>query len=369
MYIYPHFIQENVAPQGATRIIVQDGEGKEVTRVPLGNLALPTLGEKQYSFGALSDVHVTSGTLSKFQKGLNYLNSIEKVAFTCIAGDLTANGKATDFETYMTAVEPYDAQAPVYEITGNHDVETTGIAPFLTKESTQPYIGHDMYYSFTQGDDVFIMFGMSGWISKTGDIFTTEAIEWLYDTLEANRNKRCFVFEHCPSMVYVSATAGGVLKNDGSGHPYNSSTSGSLLGVRLPTGNLLNQGSTSLPFRKLMAHYKNVIWFHGHSHMDFQFQEECSQLNYDKNFGCHSIHIPSLMSRRILKADGSGWESPTGSYGYVVDVYDNHIVLRGRDFLKDEFIPIASFCLDTTLQTVAAATYKEITGLNKTSGE
>lgn len=368
MHEYPYFIDENAAPYGAEKIAVYNADGEIIAKFPLGNLALPSLGYKRYSFGALSDVHVTNSTaaMTNFQKALTFLNNTDNVAFICISGDLTSNGAEAQFTTYKNTVATYSPNAPVYETTGNHDVENTSIAPFLTKESTQPYLGRDLYYSFTHGDDLFIMVGMSGWISKTGDIFTTDELEWLYETLEANRNKRCFVFEHCPSMVYRNATE-GVILNDGSGKPYNSSTSGSLLGVRLPTGNLLNQGSTSEPFRKLMAHYKNVIWFHGHSHLDFYYQKDCSQVNYDKNFGCHSIHIPSSASGRALNAAGTGWENPSGSYGYVVDVYDNHIVLRGRDFLKDEFIPIASFCLDTTLQTVAAATYKEITGLDKTS--
>lgn len=361
MHKYPHFIPENAAPYGAKRIIVLNDSGVEVARFPLGSLALPNLGDKLYSFGALSDVHVASGSLSKFQKGLNYLNNTEKVAFTCIAGDLTGDGDAADYSYYQSAVAPY---SNVYEITGNHDVQTSNPAPFLTKESTQPYTGHDMYYSFTHGDDVFIMFGMSGWISKTGDTFTTESLQWLYETLEANRNKRCFVFEHCPSIAhkYLSDTKITiVVENNGNGEPYNNSTSGALLGVRIPTGELINRDASGLTFRKLMAHYKNVIWFHGHSHMDFHYQADCSQINYDKNFGCHSIHIPSLASGRKLKADGSGWENPAGSYGYVVDVYDSHIVLRGRDFLNDEFMPIASFCLDTTPQEMAASTFAAIT--------
>lgn len=361
MHKYPYFIPENSAPYGARRIIVENEAGEEIANLPLGKLALPALGNKKYSFGALSDIHITNSVfaMNKFKQALEFFNNTEKVAFTCIAGDLTSNGTADQFATYRNVVAEHSPNTPVYELTGNHDVENTSIAPFLTKESTQQYIGRDMYYSFTQGNDLFIMFGMSGWIGKTGDIFTADALQWLYETLEANRNKRCFIFQHCPSMVYVNSV---VVKEDGSGKPYNQSTSGAALGVRLPTGNLLNQGITSQPFRELMAHYKNVVWFHGHSHMDFKYQEDCAQVNYDKNFGCHSIHIPSSASGRSLKADGSGWENPVGSYGYVVDVYENHIVLRGRDFVAEKFVPIATYCLDTTLQTIEANTFTDSTG-------
>lgn len=345
-----HFIPQNKLPNN-DYIYVYNGT-ELVGKVKTSGLKLPTLGSKLYSFGALSDVHITNSdfAMNKFEQALEYFNNTEKVAFTCIAGDLTSNGTADQFTTYRSVVAEHSPNTPVYEITGNHDVENTSIAPFLTKESTQQYIGRDMYYSFTQGNDLFIMFGMSGWISKTGEIFTVEALQWLYETLEANRNKRCFVFEHCPNMV----VSNGVVHED--------SGSGSIIGLRPPTGNLLNQGSTSQPFRELMAHYKNVVWFHGHSHLDFKYQEDCAQVNYDKNFGCHSIHIPSSASGRSLKADGSGWENPEGSYGYVVDVYENYIVLRGRDFVAEKFVPIATYCLDTTLQTVEANTFTDSTG-------
>lgn len=50
------------------------------------------------------------------------------------------------------------------------------------------------------------------------------------------------------------------------------------------------------------------------------------------------------------------------SEGYVVDVYKKHIVLRGRDFVSEKFLPIASYWLDTTLQTIEANTFTDSTG-------
>ena len=50
------------------------------------------------------------------------------------------------------------------------------------------------------------------------------------------------------------------------------------------------------------------------------------------------------------------------SEGYVVDVYRNHIVLRGRDFAKGKFLPLAQYCIDTTFTPVAEGTYTDSTG-------
>lgn len=355
-----HFILENVIPGG--HIGVYNGDTM-VGKVKVNALKMPNLGNKLYSFGALSDVHVTHSSLamSKFQKALAYLNGEEQVAFTCISGDLVSSGTAEQFASYKNARDTYSSDTEVYDCMGNHDVEDATIAPFLTKESTQPYIGRDLYYSWTQGDDVFVMFGMSGWPGKTGEIFTADALQWLYELLEENRNRRVFVFEHCPSMIVSN---GSIVDNDGSGTLSNTSTSGSVVGWPPPTGNLLNQGNTGLSFRNLMSHYQNVIWVHGHSHMEFQYQEQCAHLNYDRKCGCHSIHIPSLAEGRELNASGTGFVFTTPeSSGYVIDVYDNHIVLRGRDFAADRFVPIATYCLDTTPVEIPAGTFTDSSGM------
>ena len=51
-------------------------------------------------------------------------------------------------------------------------------------------------------------------------------------------------------------------------------------------------------FMNLLRHYKNVVWFHGHTHQPPKYQVECSTVNYNKRFGFHSMHIPALASER-----------------------------------------------------------------------
>jgi hypothetical protein len=112
-----------------------------------------------------------------------------------------------------------------------------------------------------------------------------------------------------------------------------------------------------------LSHYKNIVFFHGHSHLKFYLQEYDELANYDNMRGSHSVHIPSLaVPREDITGDGVADDIEAGSEGYVVDVYENGIHLRGRDFVKGEFLPIASYWLDTTLQDVAAGTYQDPTG-------
>ena len=334
---YRDFISENTAPQNVKRIGIYDSNGSRIGVVPLGNLAFPDAGQKLYSFGALSDVHINYETAtSDFSKALSFLDTTEAVAFTCVCGDLTGNGSDEHLALYKSYVDRYSADTPVYAVTGNHEGEAAGV-----ESRIEAYTGHPLYYSFTHGDDVFIMVGV---ISTDGKVFADGELQWLYETLEANRNKRCFVFQH----IYPGGQNEPICGNGGG----------------LYTNWWWYDTDECAVFEQLMAHYKNVTWFHGHSHLRFSLQRY-GQLyaNYSQAGGYRSVHIPSLAApREDADGDGTYENSYADSEGYVVDVYENGIHLRGRDFVKGEFLPIASYWLDTTLQTIEAKTYKDSTG-------
>lgn len=321
-------IPENITPANITNLSIFNGNTK-IGNVDISKMRLQNVGARRFSFGALSDVHVIDSTKENFRKALAYLNDVEHVDFICIAGDLTAQGTADQYAFYQNCVNEYSPNTPVYEVTGNHDVETnTGTTDFV-----KPYLGEDLYYTFAYGDDLFIMFGMQGW-KTTGETFSNESLQWLYETLEANRNRRCFVIEHCPRF-------------DASGDPYSPA----------PTGDILLSLSGTI-YRNLMQHYKNVIWFHGHTHITFEAQKDVSYANYDRMYGCHSVHIPSIMAIKTLNSAGDGYNGDSSrGMGYVVDVYDNHIVLRGHDFVRGEIVPIATYCLDTTPTEIPAKSF------------
>lgn len=330
---YTAFIKENIGVLNTRRIGIYNEQGNRVGQIPLGSLTPPNDKKKLYSFGALSDVHIVYDTaISDFKKALTYLNDNIDVAFTCICGDLTDVGTEAELTRYKTEVEKYSPDTPVYAIAGNH--ESYDGTP-VTTAKIQPYTGQPLYYSFEYGNDVYIMCGCYNRLE--GEIFTEEELQWLYETLEANRNKRCFVFEH----VFPWGDSG----NANGKYAY---------------GNLF-KGTKGDVFKSLMKHYKNTIFFHGHSHMKFDLQEIDKKANYSEAFGYRSVHIPSLCVPRDI-IDGTLTNIYADSEGYVVDVYENGIHLRGRDFVKGEFLPIASYWIDTALQIIPAKSYTDSTG-------
>lgn len=338
MMQYTDFIPENVALSNAERIGVYR-KGERVGTIPLGPLTPPNRSQRKYSFGALSDVHITYDTATEdFQRALTFLNEDVDVAFTCICGDLTSTGTVEELAQYKAVVDSYSADTPVYAISGNHEA-TNGA---VTDDQLLPYTEKPLYYSFMHDEDAFLMCGEYAWGNEY--LFTRAELQWLYETLEQNRNKRCFVFFHVLPWG-DSGNAGGIYAPD------------------ITSGGNLFTGIQGTVFQSLMQHYKNVVWFHGHSHLKFYLQEIDDKANYSKALGFHSVHVPSLSVPRELNSTGDHWAIVyADSEGYVVDVYENGIHLRGRDFVKGEFLPIASYWLDTTLQTVEAGTYTDPTG-------
>lgn len=330
---YKNFIPQNVATSGARRIAVFDKNGNRIGQIPLNGLMPPNDKQKLYSFGCLSDIHLQYDTaLDDFKRALTYLDEQEQVAFSCVCGDLSSAGTASELTVYKDTVAEYSPNTPVYTMMGNHDVRDN------LMDSIQDYTGQPNYYSFDYGDDVFIFVGnVADWVTQ---VISNVELQWLYKTLEANRNKRCFLFEHI-RPTNGCGNANGIYKRT----------------------NIVDWGGTcGTVFENLLSHYKNLVFFHGHSHLKLYLQEVDKQANYDCIRGSHSVHIPSLAVPRDILNEATTTDVYADSEGYVVDVYPDGIHLRGRDFINGDFIPIASYWLDTKIKTIEANTFVDETG-------
>lgn len=357
MSIYTGFIAQNVAPVGATRISVYNASGKRVGGAGLQNLALPTSQAKQYGFMCISDTHIDGSNESvdsqaDLIRALQYAESDPGVSFTTICGDVVDHSGSDNyyFQTFQTLRNKY-ATKPVYAITGNHESNNSGTTTHVDEAVIQQYFERPLYYSFAHGDDVFIMVGTYGW-SGSYPLFKKDGndeveLKFLQTTLEANRNKRCFVFFHVLSSI-----------EGDSGEPYPEFYASDLFDKY----DAVHDKQRDC-FLGMLRHYKNTVWFHGHSHAKFELQELSETNTYSERLGYRSVHIPSLCRPTIPGSDGVKVEDSTASQGYVVDVYPDGIHLRGRDFIKGEFLPIASYWIDTALANVDAGTYTDSTGL------
>ena len=199
-YQYKGFIPQNVAPEGAVKIGVFNAAGKQVGSIPLGRLQRPQ-GEKLFSFGLVSDIHVNANrteTSTHFDKALTFFEA-QGCVFCAHAGDMTNIGfwyNAGDTEIYLGQFAEYKRicdlhSIPVYGICGNHENYNKSITENLTE--LEQYTGHGLYYTIKQGDDLFIFVGQPANSSPT---MNDEEFVWLKGLLEGNPGKRCHVFTH-----------------------------------------------------------------------------------------------------------------------------------------------------------------------------
>lgn len=341
-YKYTHFIKQNIAPKGTKSIGVYDSDGKKIYSIALGRMT-PLSKERLYSVGIVADVHFanTDGVAwtpnTKFDNALTYFEN-QGCAFCCVSGDMTQTGfyieSAPDtlniyqFEQYKQICDKHTI--PVYELCGNHESYVKAITNNLT--DLENYAGAEMYYSVAQGDDVYMFLSQP----QQNTPMTDEALQWCYETLEANRNKRCFIFVH------------PYLQNGNTNDLYGN--------------NVFSWwGTKTTAFKNLLKHYKNTILFHGHSHFMFECQELDKTVNYTEDGGFRSVHIPSL-GRPCSITEGVRTYKDNKSQGYIVDVYDDCVVLNGIDFIDNKPVPLGTYKIDTTLMPVEANVFTDSTG-------
>lgn len=247
----------------------------------------------------------------------------------------------TQEDIYLTQMADFKSvidahpNLPMHGICGNHESYNKPIVDNLAE--LKAYTGRDLYYTYTHGNDVFIFIGQPGGTMYVRNEEWIAELAWLQEQLEANRDKRCFVFEH-------------LTLSDDSGNPDN-----------IHNAFWYTLESTLVG---ILSHYKNTLLFHGHSHLDFNEQLNWSYANYSTRKGFRSVSIPSSGGSRVT-VDGVLQKVNDASRrgGYIAEVYDRGVVLKGYYFQNFEPVPIAQYYIDTTLQTIGANTFQDGTGI------
>lgn len=327
----------SAAPSGAKRIGVYDAAGQWIGQIPLGVLAIPA-GEKKFSFGMLSDVHVDEGIGgANFKKAMTYFAGDTEVRFVCVSGDLVDSsgnyparwgiygsilkecgfsvpaGPQTMSDEPLYTTDTISANAVpgtaegkrVYAISGNHEMRYLD----YVDGNVATFTGLPLWREVEYGDDVFILLGCRCCYTAKNPNFqfvTEEDKLKIQSIFERNRNKRTFVLHHVRPVKLT---------------------------------NSFDRRHIPIEFWR---HYENAVVFHGHAHASFEKQpSSCTTSD-----GFKSVHVPACVDH---------------AQGYIVDVYDSGIHLRGIKFTDDgiEPVPIGTYWLDTTLTQIGAGTCPE----------
>lgn len=319
------FISTNIIPKEATRIVaMKNGVIKATYNITSNKL---NTDNKLYSIGLLSDIHVDvtddeSNSVSDFQNALSRFKT-ENVTAICCSGDTVVDGTQAEVEKFIEVKN--STTIPMYIARGNHDCRNYSVANWNLVEP------NGVYFEKEIGGDIYLFMGMKA-ESYNLDLFSTDQLNWLKERLEYYKNRRVFLFEH----VFIEPTG-----NINGLYPYNS------------MGNV--EGQPGKIFRNLMAKYRNVILFTGHSHLEFILQRLGDNANCSERTDslCHRVHIPSCAKPRANDVSTEDVKENTytnygSSEGYVMDVYQDYIILKGINFVDNKYLPFAQYRINTT---------------------
>jgi len=285
-------------------------------------------GQVLTKFAIISDVHLSSpydhpyiDDTSDENKGykanrgyikgelvIDALSSMSDLDFVAFNGDCllaeSDNSSDTTFAALSTIFDDYRTRlgdTPLYMIPGNHDTGTeVSTWNNITKSSTWSGVtfldsvtSKTCFYKEINGD-LFIWFGI---LNSPAFNYTQEMYNWLFNLLNANRSrKRIFLFTH-----WFDGSVDEFGWRALSDEHYNNgwATSDASHATRGPFGQIKN--------------YKNVIWFTGHAHTDWELEDTYPTIKVHANNTARMVSIPSVYTNGELA---------------IVTVYDNMVVVQ-----------------------------------------
>lgn len=247
------------------------------------------------SFAVVSDIHVETNhpepynSLKGVLQGIKVGKDIDAVVYT---GDNVMNGQVLEDVFFYSAVRAVMPAKNNYVVTGNHDLGN-GEGDYSKFRSNfilfnKLVLGNDIdelyYYKVVNG--CYMIFMSSEDLCVGDYVISDEQLNWLKGVLDKAQaeNAPILVFNHHP--IYL---------------------------VR-------DRDYREIAW--LLQKYDNLVYFHGHYH---------NQLTTDSFYEWHGVDCIN-----VPRATENSDYDP-GS-GLVVEVYEDEIVVRSRDFIKGEWM-------------------------------
>ena len=243
------------------------------------------------------------------------LKKFPSVDALVIAGDITENSISEEWDWVYNDIKDCGVKNFI-TATGNHDIrlneyktakkEFVDFTNNLNKNAGSSLRIDKLHYSYSVNGYKFIVLGSDEILLEEAEI-SNKQFKWLDSELKksAKNYKPVFVIIHQP------------LKNT-HGLP---ETWGS------PISSAGSVGAQSDKLKNMLNKYGNVILITGHLHSGF------GKYTYQKVGNIYSVNLPSL-----------GVDNENGTYnehgiGYMVEVTDNEVLFRARNFDKGEYVP------------------------------
>lgn len=326
--VISYTFDNTLIPEGTTRLIayaVKGGREDEYASVSINTENAFVFGELKYTLSILSDIHITkSGNdlhATHFKNALAQLDKCypDSLGLLTVGDNVDGSNVMTSevrvqYSNFKTLLNESSFASKFYPTIGNHDL-------FLVSQKGHDFVAGIFTENFDRPLDYDVWLNDSLHIIVLGDseggdnnaTITEEQANWLDEKMSERYGEDgvvTLVSLHQPLYKTVAGTFAGQGWN----------------GVDDKGERLLRQ-----VFRK----YPDAIMVNGHTHWEFD----------SKGIMCDGgdelPYIFLVPSCGYLWTDAQTYKE--GSQGFVLEVYDNAIRMRGRDFGQDKWAPQADF--------------------------
>lgn len=247
------------------------------------------------SFAVVSDIHVETNNPKVYKAYGDLLEGIkagENVKTTVFLGDNVMNGQELENIFFYTALRAVNPSENKLVVMGNHDI---GNGEGNYDSFRESYLGYNhvltgeryekpYYYKVIDGC-YFVCLAIED-LTVNETVISEEQLSWLEGVLDEAEAAEApiFVFNHHP-MTYVT-------------------------------------GDNKNAIADILVKYDNISYFHGHIH------NKLEEGSFYEDHGIPSFNLPR--STEVVDY-GPG-------DGIVVEVYENEILVRGRNFITGEWL-------------------------------
>lgn len=270
--------------------------------------------EPKLTFNVLSDTHIRESSFStnKFLAALQDLHEINPTSDALIInGDMTNTGYPEEYEKVRNLLEQSPTPENVYFALGNHEFHNEE-GNEINMERFKQFVNEDeVYYEKILKGYSFIFLGSESWgpvgvPTKDAAVLGEKQLKWLENTLKmrSKDKKPIFVYLHQP----LPDTFG--------------------------EGPMLIQHEE---LEKILSKYPQVVLFSGHTHQDMKKP----QLNMTEKKGFPVINTASTYN--TTNWPDYNWDESQGLY---VEVYNEKVEIKGRDFNRKQWIPETHYTID-----------------------
>lgn len=291
----------------------------------------------KYQFYVVSDIHLDKvddyHAINDFSRFLQLVtNNNQKHVVICCCGDINTND-VTDAEKGYNAFESimkeYSKTVTFWTCKGNHDADLFKNNSEEIKRSWFEIFKNEENFVQTINNDVFIFLSIESWEQEQSPDFDEHygsSVEWLNTNIEANLDKRVFLFMHFPLRAY---------------HEDETHTSGLIPEFyKDKSYGFKNESVESRKIQEIIEKHKNIIVFTGHTHNAFECQNTLSHIIYNRLNDVSYIHVPSLSYPRDENGKVIEQNENQPIQFFEILVYDDKIEINGMD-IKESYNEVA----------------------------